>query len=303
MKGVSGFISTAITCFAWTELLAGACRCLPPISVTPRQACDVPPGPAEAGDQPGAYRIADGREHDRDGRGGGLRRLCRECPESGYQRRPACLEPSLRPSVTVVLDVLQQIGTRKPCSCPRRSPARGAAPAAAFDVVSSPGVRARKQTRYTFPAGCASAASGAARRLPAMSPMKARRGISGERIEAIGSLLGVWPRVYQRRRGLRGATCAYCAARRAGSCGGIRGTQRARLAASRARSAPGRYFGAPRTISSILRYPEGSMRASMSVGPGAVCAAIRAPCSVASLVAASARMPKARPSVTRSGPV
>lgn len=62
------------------------------------------------------------------------------------------------------------------------------------------------------------------------------------------------------------------------------------------------YFGAPRTISSILRYPDGSMRASMSVGPGAVCAAISAPCSVASFVAASARMPKARPSATRSGP-
>jgi hypothetical protein len=54
------------------------------------QARDVSPGPAEAGDEPGTYRVADGRKHDRDGRGGGLRRLCRECPESGYQHvRPA----------------------------------------------------------------------------------------------------------------------------------------------------------------------------------------------------------------------
>ena len=33
-----------------------------------------------------------------------------------------------------------------------------------------------------------------------MTAMKARRGISGEQIEAIGSLIMVWPRVYQRRR-------------------------------------------------------------------------------------------------------
>src|SRR5437773_1162194 len=54
------------------------------------QAGDVPTGPAEAADEPGTYRIADGREHDRDGHGGRLRRLCRECPEAGYQHvRPA----------------------------------------------------------------------------------------------------------------------------------------------------------------------------------------------------------------------
>jgi len=47
-----------------------------------------------------------------------------------------------------------------------------------IDVVSSPGVRARKQTRYTFPAGCASAASGAARRPPAITPRKVRRSIT-----------------------------------------------------------------------------------------------------------------------------
>jgi hypothetical protein len=35
-----------------------------------------------------------------------------------------------------------------------------------IDVVSSPGVRATKQTRYDFPACCASAPSGAARRAP-----------------------------------------------------------------------------------------------------------------------------------------
>jgi hypothetical protein len=39
-----------------------------------------------------------------------------------------------------------------------------------------------------------------------MTAMKARRGISGEQIEAIGSLVMVWPRVYQRRR-LQGRRC------------------------------------------------------------------------------------------------
>src|ERR1700675_1988749 len=54
--------------------------------------------------------------------------------------------------------------------------------------------------RGTLPDCCPSAASGAARRPPAIVAMKARRGISGEQMESTGSILTVWPGFYQCRR-------------------------------------------------------------------------------------------------------
>src|SRR5260370_16244550 len=44
---------------------------------------------------------------------------------------------------------------------------------------SGSGVFPRRPIRYTLPAGCASAASGAARRPPAITPRKVRRSIPG----------------------------------------------------------------------------------------------------------------------------
>ncbi|MFI5326281.1 MAG: hypothetical protein ACHQ7H_08615 [Candidatus Rokuibacteriota bacterium] len=41
-----------------------------------------------------------------------------------------------------------------------------------------------------------------------MTAMKARRGITGEQMEAIGSLVMVWRRVYQRRRRMQGRSAA-----------------------------------------------------------------------------------------------
>ena len=60
-----------------------------------------------------------------------------------------------------------------------------------------------------------------------MTPMKARRGISGEQIEAIGSLPRSLAASLTVSRTVQRGTCAYCAARRAerGDSGDSAGTK------------------------------------------------------------------------------
>ena len=121
----------------------------------PAQTGDVASGPAEAGDQPSPYRIADGREHDRDRHGGRLRSAR---PVASNQLHGQ-LGQSLRMSFgRLVLErhVLALGVAQLAQPLQQRLHRRGVLP----------GSEGEEAARYDFPACCASAPSGAARRAP-----------------------------------------------------------------------------------------------------------------------------------------